>query len=80
VIDLLSISENQLHDPMGALLLLKERVYDHERFTMDEYLEHLAQSVWKFHGKGLDVQGCTIEEKCESAIQQLISHGLIHVH
>jgi hypothetical protein len=72
--------QNLNHDPVGAIGMLKEKVYDHERFTMDEYLEHLAQSLWKFQGKGLVIQGATLEEKCESCLRQLIEYGMVIVN
>lgn len=68
------------NDPVGALVSLKERMYDHERLNMDEYLEHLAQSVWKFHQYGMDIKGNTLEEKCEDCIKQLLEFGLITIH
>jgi hypothetical protein len=74
------IEQSQVTDPVGALYSLKEKVYDHERFTIEEYLGHLAQSLWKFHALGLDIEGKTLEEKCESCLKQLIEHGLVVVN
>lgn len=75
------IEESMASDPMGAILSLKERVYDHERFgSLEEYMEHLAHSVWRFHGVGLDIKGSSLEEKCLSCMEQLISKGLIIVN
>jgi two-component sensor histidine kinase len=81
VIHLLYIEKDILFsDPVGALTSIKERMYDHERLNMDEYLEFLAQSVWKFHQRGMEIQGETLEEKCGHCIQQLMDFGLITLH
>jgi hypothetical protein len=78
VIVLFYIEEGMASDPIGAIVSMKERVYDHERFgNLVEYMEHLAHSVWRFHGIGLDIKGSTLEEKCASCLDQLVSKGLI---
>jgi hypothetical protein len=73
----LLIYQHQLTDPVGALISLKERIYDHDRFTLEEYIDHLARTLWKFHSLGINIQGETLEEKCESCLNQLVSHGMI---
>lgn len=74
---MLMIEGSIVSDPVEALQTLKEKVYDHDRFTMEEYLEFLSQSIWKFHSLGLTIQGKTIEEKCASCLEQLVHYGLV---
>jgi hypothetical protein len=76
---LLYLNSEEVTTSMEAILAMKTRVFDHERFTLEEYLTVLAQNVWKFQSIGLDIQGETLEEKCESCMAQLIEHGLVKV-
>lgn len=67
------------NDPVGAFLTLKGLAYDHDRFTIEEYMVQLSRNVWKFHSLGLDIQGNSLEEKCASCLEQLVQHGLIEL-
>jgi two-component sensor histidine kinase len=77
VIVLLELEQNWIKDPVGALLLIKERAYDHDRFTIEEYLDVLAQNLWKFQSIGIDIKGESLEEKCSSCLEQLVSLGMV---
>lgn len=66
-------------DPVAALTTIKERAYDHERFSIEEYLDILAQSLWRFNSIGVDIQGDNLEEKCANCLQQLVDHGMIEI-
>jgi hypothetical protein len=79
VVGLLYINPLESKSPIEAILALKERVYDHERYTLEEYLTVLAQNIWKFKSRGITIEGETLEEKCESCLKQLIELGLINV-
>jgi hypothetical protein len=76
---LLYLNSDEMKSSVEAMLAMKERVYDHERYTLEEYLPILAQNVWKFQSIGLHIQGESLEDKCESCLSQLIEHGLVKV-
>jgi hypothetical protein len=67
------------YDPIKTIQKIKEQAYDHERWTMEEYLTLLGQNLWKFHSIGVHIKGETLEEKCRSMVAQLIGHGFIKV-
>lgn len=64
--------------PLELVQILKEQAYDHERFeSLDEFMIWSAQSIWRFQSKGIDIQGESLEDRCDSFILQLIEHKLI---
>lgn len=64
--------------PVELVQLLKEQAYDHERFeSLDEFMKWSVQSIWRFQSKGIDIQGESLEDRCDSFIRQLIGHKLI---
>ena len=67
------------YDPIKTIQKIKEQAYDHERWTIEEYLTLLGHNLWKFHSLSLDIKGETLEEKCRSTVAQLIGHGFIKV-
>lgn len=73
------INQTQLADPVAAIQSLKEKVYDHDRFTLEEYLGNLPQTLWKFQSIGISIEGETLEEKCQSCLEQLIKHGMVRI-
>lgn len=44
--------------------------------TIDDYITHAAQNVFKFTGKGIDVGTGTTEEKCQKLLDGMISIGI----
>lgn len=44
--------------------------------TIEDYIAHTAQNVFKFTGKGIDVSTGTPEEKCQRLLDGMISIGI----
>ena len=68
-------------NPVEVVEYLKSQVYDHERFdNLEIYMDYMAQSIWRFYGKGIDIQGSSLEEKCASLVDQLIQNEFLTLH
>lgn len=64
--------------PVELVTEMKEGVYDPDQFqSLDEYIKWLVSSIWRFEGKGINIQGESLEERCSSLVQQLVEHGLL---
>jgi hypothetical protein len=65
----------------GAAFQIVEILSTKNRFveykTIKEYIEKVAQDIWRLYGIGINAIGNTIEEKCESLLNQLIAKGLL---
>lgn len=57
---------------------LRDENFDPEQYgSLENYIKWLQQSIWKFHGIGLQVEGKTLKEKCDSLVSQLEAHGFL---
>jgi hypothetical protein len=58
--------------PVAAVDLLKSQYYDPDRFSsLDDYMTWAAGSFWRFYGKGINIEGETLEARCASFLDQL---------
>ena len=68
-------------NPVEVIEFLKSQVYDHERFdNLEIYMEYMAQTIWRFYGKGISIDGSNIEEKCASLVNQLVDNQFLVLH
>jgi hypothetical protein len=66
------------NDPVAAVSELKNNVYGSERFAdLDAYMEWAAGSVWRFYGKGITINGDTVEARCSSFLNQLYKNNIV---
>lgn len=64
--------------PVEIIEAIKSQAYDHERFqSLDEYMEWLKGSIWRFHGKGITIEGQSLEDRCKSLVEQLAVFQLL---
>jgi len=59
---------------------LKNENFDPDYYgSLENYMEWLQQSLWKFHGIGLQIEGKTLKQKCDSLVDQLEKNGFIKI-
>ena len=64
--------------PVDVIAFMRVNAFDPDQWkSLDEYLEFLVSSIWRFHGKGITLEGESLEARCESMVRQLVEHGLL---
>lgn len=57
---------------------LRNENFDPEQYgSLENYIKWLQQSLWKFNGIGIQVEGKTIKQKCDSLVDQLEKNGFL---
>lgn len=65
-------------DPVAIIKEIREKSFDPEHFgSMENYLDWLQKSLWKFNQISIDISGETTEEKCQSMVDSLIENKLL---
>jgi hypothetical protein len=67
--------------PVAVIEFIKSHAYDHERFeSLEAYMDFTKHAIWRFYGVGIAIEGSTIEEKCQSLINQLIENNFLIIN